>query len=309
MIRFPSAHPLAGLLCALALAAAIAATAAAAPPTLQWSDPALAPLARAMPIGGELRIEGASLEPGGPPETLALERFRVFAPEARIVVHGDGAPLTLPPPAHAYFRGAVIGRDRSRVMLTLLEDGGLRGLIADGGRYWLATQGVDEPRPTLQEVTNHPALAAGARRFECGTDQLVRQSAETPPEPWTADALPDGLPSRQGASYTVRLAVETDYEYYQLFGSSSAALTYAGDLFAHASTYYTTEVDSDFWISYVSLWTTASDPWTQTNSLCGLLEFARHWNYNLSSVTRTVAHFLSAYRATINLTEGLIVAP
>ncbi len=94
-------------------------------------------------------------------------------------------------------------------------------------------------------------------------------------------------------SATARVGVETDYEYYQLFGSTSAALTYAGDLFAYASTYYTAEVGTDFWISYLSLWTTAADPWTQTRMDCGLFEFGRYWNNNMSSVTRTIAHFLS----------------
>ncbi len=297
MTRYRSSHPSRCLWSALALSAALAGTAGATSPTLRWSDPALPGRALRVPIGGGLRIEGAVLEPGGTPEAFELERFRVFAPDAQVVVHGKDETRTLPPPAHAYFRGTVTGRAGSRVMLTALEDGGLRGLIAADGRYWLAIQGAGDSQPTLQEVTDHPALTAGARPFVCGTDQLVRPAAETPPEPWTAEAIPHGSPSRQGASYTVRMAVETDYEYYQLFGSTSAALTYAGDLFGYASSYFTTEVNTDFWVSYVSLWTTAADPWTQTSSGCGLFEFARYWNASMTQVTRTVAHFLSGKTA------------
>jgi len=293
MIRFRPNHPHASLCWALALATTIAATAAAAPPTLQWSDPALAGLARTVPIGGELRIEGAVLEKNGPPEALELERFRVFAPEARIVVHGAGEALTLPPPAHAYLRGTVAGRPGSRVLLTVLEDGGLRGLIASEGRYWLATQGVGEPRPTLQEVTDHPALAAGARRFECDADRLPRQAPDSLPGPLSGENLPAGTNRAPSASATARVGIETDYEYYQLFGSVSGAVSYAGDLFAYASTYYTSEVSTDFWISHVSVWTTAADPWTQTSGGCLLAEFGRYWNANMGSVTRTIAHFLS----------------
>jgi hypothetical protein len=278
------------------MAVAVGGVAAAAP-TVLWSDPGFPDYARAIPIGGELRIEGAVLEPGGLPEAFELERFRVFAPDARIVVHGDSGSQTLPPPTHAYFRGSVAGREHSRVMLTVLEGGGLRGLIAQGGRYWLATQGPGEPHPTLQEVTDHPALAAGARRFECGADQLPRPPHASAEVDEAAAGIGKGESMPQPVAYTVRLAVETDYEYYQLFGSTSAALTYAGDLFAYASTYYTAEVSTDFWISYVSLWTTAADPWTQTWSGCCLFEFGRYWNTNMGSVTRTVAHFLSGKTA------------
>ena len=298
MTRFRSSHCGGSLWCALMLATAIAATAAAASPTLQWSDPALMGLARAVPIGGEVRIDGAVLEPSGPPEAFELERFRVFAPDARIVVHGAGEALTLPPPAHAYFRGTVSGRAGSRVLLTLLEDGGLRGLIASEGRYWLATQGPGEARPSLQEVTDHPALAAGARRFECDADRLPRQAPESPAGPRPLEDL-DGGSGRtpKNATATARVGVETDYEYYQLFGSVSGAVSYAGDLFAYASTYYTAEVSTDFWLAHVSVWTTASDPWTETSALCGLAEFGRYWNANMGHVTRTIAHFLSGKSA------------
>lgn len=297
MIRFRPTHSRASLRWAFMLATAIAATAAAGSPALQWSDPGLAVQARSIPIGGELRIEGAPLEPGGPPETFELERFRVFAPEARIVVHSAGEALTLPPPAHVYLRGAVSGRAGSRVLLTLLEDGGLRGLIASEGRYWLATQGAGEPQAALVEVTDHPALAAGARRFECDADRLTRQAPDSLPGPLSGEDLPAASNRAPGAIATARVGVETDYEYYLRFGSVSGAVSYAGDLFAYASTYYTAEVSTDFWISHVSVWTTSSDPWTQTTTLCGLAEFGRYWNVNMGSVNRTIAHFLSGKAA------------
>ena len=284
----------AGIWCALVVAVATAGAATAASPTRQWSDPSLAELARAVPIGGELRIEGAVLDPGGPPEAIDLERFRVFSPDARIVVHGPGGAVTLPAPAHAYLRGTVAGRPGSRVVLTALEGGGLRGLIAGEGRYWLASQGPGERQASLVEVTDHPALAADARRFVCDADRLPRQAPDAPP----AGSLPPGGagagPGRfAGVKATARVAVETDYEYYQRFGSVAGAVGYAGDLFAYASTYYTAEVSTDFWVSYVSVWTTSSDPWTQTSSLCGLAEFGQYWNKNNAAVSRTIAHFLS----------------
>jgi hypothetical protein len=290
-------HACAKVWCALALAAAMADSASAASTTVRWSDPGLAALARELPIGGRLRIEGAVLEPGGQPEAFELERFRVFAPDARIVVHGDAGTSTLPAPAHAYFRGTVAGRAGSRVMLTALVDGGLRGLIADAGRYWLAAQGPGEAQPALQEVSDHPALAAAARPFECGTDRLPGASPEGLAGRPPAGDLPAAPERAPDPNATVRVGVETDFEYYQLFGSVSAAVAYAGDLFAYASTYYTAEVNTDFWISHVSLWTTASDPWTQTTTLCGLAEFGKYWNLNMGQVSRTIAHFLSGKAA------------
>ena len=42
-------------------------------------------VARSLPLGGELRIEGVVLEEGTGPTALNLRRFRVFTPEAKIV--------------------------------------------------------------------------------------------------------------------------------------------------------------------------------------------------------------------------------
>jgi hypothetical protein len=177
-----------------------------------------------------------------------------------------------------------------------MEDGGLRGLIASEGRYWVAGQGIDEPRPTLQEVTDHPALAAGARRFQCDADRLPRQAPDSPGS-LSGDSPTAGSNRALAANHTARVGVETDFEYYQRFGSVSAAVAYAGDLFAYASTYYTSEAVTDFWLAHVSVWTTADDPWTQSSGGCLLAEFGRYWNANMGGVTRTIAHYLSGKAA------------
>ena len=50
--------------------------------------------------------------------------------------------------------------------------------------------------------------------------------------------------SLSAATYAVRVAVETDWEFLNIFGGSQAAATdYIGDLFAFASSIYEQEVD------------------------------------------------------------------
>ena len=94
-------------------------------------------------------------------------------------------------------------------------------------------------------------------------------------------------------AYTARVAVESDWEFYQRFGSVTAATDYVADLFAYASAIYDQEIATDLQVSYLSLWTTSADPWQQTSTSCGLYEFGRYWNDNRGGVERTIAHFLS----------------
>ena len=97
-----------------------------------------------------------------------------------------------------------------------------------------------------------------------------------------------------GPSYTARVALETDYEYYAHFGDETDALDYAADLVAYSSTIYQDETDTSLEIEYTSIWTTPSDPWDETSCLdrC-LYEFRDYWNANRTGVDRTLAHMLS----------------
>jgi hypothetical protein len=279
----------------MAVAAASEGTAASAAASL--ANPDLGGLVRGLAIGEPIRIEDVHLEADGEPEVLELERFRLFAPDARVQVHGDAGVQTLVPPDNVYLRGTVSGRPGSRVSLTWLETGELRGTVTDLGRLWLLVRQPGDPARRLSEVTDHPALSGADRAFECAADLLPQSAAAARAASAGSadDADPDTFTST--AAHTARMAIETDFEYYQLFGSIPAAVSYAGDLFAHASGYYATEVGADFWIQSVSLWTTANDPWTQSSSLCALAEFGRYWNDNNSTIQRTLAHFLSGKSA------------
>jgi hypothetical protein len=95
------------------------------------------------------------------------------------------------------------------------------------------------------------------------------------------------------ALYTARLAIETDYELFQIFNDPTAATNYVANLVGFASTIYAAELNTALVVQSLSLWQTSNDPWTQRNTLCSLLEFGKYWNQNKTGVSRTIAHFLS----------------
>lgn len=67
--------------------------------------------ARGLGLGGRLHLEGIVL--GDERVGLDLERFRVFADDGALVVHGEGGDERLPFRDHVYFRGPVIGEPAS----------------------------------------------------------------------------------------------------------------------------------------------------------------------------------------------------
>ena len=293
-----------GVLCVNARMAAADAESLAVVPFNSADLPAVA---RSVPVDGELRIEGVFVDEGGAPTALVLRRFRVFTPDAKIIVHGEGGTETsLPAPDNAWFQGWMESRPDSTVLFTVRAGGGMRGLVASRGRYWVMACGPDSGGPRvglkLREIDAESEFAGKIANWSCGVDELQQvssaldslflQNSQAPD--WTAEPL-----SRTSAtvSHTARIAVETDFEFYSIFGNTTDATDYIGDIMGYGSILYSQEVDTSWEIELIHLYTTAADPWNQTSSVCALFEFGRYWNDNFSAVDRTLVHMMSGKSA------------
>jgi len=266
---------------------------AAAVPAVAFDSTSLPAVARQVPLGGSLRLEGVPLDAGAKPAELVLERVAVFADDAKVVVHRPDGDLVLPPPDNVYLRGTVAGLDGTRAMLTVRAAGQVRGLVAGQGRYWLISSSAfteSSARLVIRRVDTDAQMKKG-RSYSCGTDMLpVRGDVDLTT---TTGFRPASATATAKASYTARVAIETDYEYYQLFGNTTDATDYAGDIISYASGVYDAELDTSMVVSYLSLWPSNTDPWTQSSSACLLMQLGRYWNDNNGGVTRTITHYMS----------------
>ncbi len=263
----------------------------AEPTFVNAGHPNLPEVARGVPQGGALRIADFDLDGFGFTE-LELERFAVFAPDAEINVNDNS---TIAPPANAYFRGRAAGLPDTVVVLTVPEHGAMRGLITDNSGTWLlagnsghGAHGLSNRKLGHDELSELPP-------FACGTESIAFDVEELTGD-FSAGTAPATVSLPSNVTHTARIAVETDYEYFAMFGNEADALAYMGDLFAYASAVYEREVNTNLLISWSRLWTNgaASDPWeAQANTSTALDEFLGYWNTNMGSVDRTLAHMLS----------------
>jgi hypothetical protein len=284
------------------LAAGPLRAASAALPVTQSQDFVRA--ASQVAVGSSLRLENVQVADTGEPQTLVLERFEVFARDAKITVHGEAGQTTvLPAPANAYFRGTIDGRPGSRAFVAVLANGATQGLIADDDAIYLiggddaATAKALALGGPLEMQRVDPVLLKASRNsgFRCDNDKLPSTPGSSLPVSLGATAFDPAAVSATSSvpAHTAMVAIESDYEFYQLFNNTTAATTYIGNLIGYASTIYVSEINTSLAVQSVDLWSTPSDPWTQTDSFCGLLEFGKYWNQNKTGVTRTTAHFLS----------------
>ena len=115
-----------------------------------------------------------------------------------------------------------------------------------------------------------------------------------------------GAPPLAGITVTdCRLAIETDYQFYQKFNSVPNATDYVTQLIAAISNQYFTDVQTTLSISYLGIYSNSSDPWLEADSGGGtaevLEEFRSSWSSGGWPASADLAHFISG----ANLGGGL----
>ncbi|MEO8504709.1 MAG: IPT/TIG domain-containing protein [Acidobacteriota bacterium] len=279
-----------------------------------FSSADLVSAVEAIGLGGRLRLTEVEEEGSKTISAFSLERFEVFTPDAMVTIHGEGGTETvMTAPRNVYYRGTVDGEPDSHVFLSVLEDGAVKGIVTRAsGVSFIGSD--DAPRATgdgplsMHRVEQVALDTATGQGFSCASDKLPDASAalreifgEDPVQP-TSGARPSAVQLAQALpARTAKVAIETDYEFYALFNSTTAATNYIAQLIGYDSAVaYIPELGTSLEVSSVSLWTggAASDPWTvPTNkgTFCGLLQFGRYWNLNhpFDPTQRTLAHFMS----------------
>jgi len=245
-------------------------------------------------LPSEVVIRGLELNGKGIVD-LRVKEEQVFSLDAKVIINnGESA---IPSSNVRFLRGMIEGMPGSIVAITLTKDGIQGGLITDGDAIWeLNRKSVDAPLEALPVERNHNFKQ---KPFVCGQEKLPEiPSQNRNNDQFTSQSLimageePTSLPL--GQLYQVTVAIDSDYEFYQKFGSVAAATNYIGSLFNFIGGIYEAEVQTRLLVGNIYLWTTSDDPWVETSgTACRLYEFGRFWRDHRSHVTRTIAHFLS----------------
>ncbi len=291
-------HRALGALSVLICLSAVPLAAAPAAEVITLGESLASALLR-VPLEGTVRIDDWPVAPGER-AAVALTRFDVYSPEARIWQVGPGGALTEVPRSRlAFFRGQAENDPGTRVFVAVDPDARtFSGFIA-------AEEGIQEIHP-LRE-TDPRALAsehliAAAEPLVSGTDDE---------RSWTCDqsgAPPEFLDNKAEASttlplfteaittlHTATIAVDTDNELInnKFGGNVTTATNSIANLFAAMTIIY----ERDLLIRLLQGTTflrTAADPYSSMGTTFDKLqEFGNYWNANNGNVTRASATMLS----------------
>lgn len=216
---------------------------------------------------------------------LVLERFFVTGEQTRFVIgrrHGEDAPLAFDSSRVVLLRGQVRGDPASHVFLAISESMTSGQITAGSQTYCLSTRGLElEPgrfgvfaKPAGGYVPEVPFCA-----FDESSDWLVA-------EPRSDRTVTPG-------QQHIELAVDSDYDYYELFNDLDAAAAYVVTLYGAVADIFLRDLNARIELTYVRLWDDQDDLFNEYDPLWS---FASYWEWYMSDVQRDVAQLLTGRR-------------
>jgi DNA-binding beta-propeller fold protein YncE len=212
---------------------------------------------------------------------LTLERFHITTPASRFVLGGASgdAALDFDPDSVVLLRGYVEHYSNSHVYLAVAETmvNGIIDLGQGYPSYGVSSRARDGYPLPAGQVLVFKALGSAGPTPDPFCQMLGRAA-----EPSALDAEP-----RKGLRQ-LQLAVETDNEYFQLFGNQTAAATYLLQLYGAVSDIYMRELNVRVDLVYSRIWPLPNEPFAP-----GLSTFQSYWQSNMTSVQRDAAQMFS----------------
>ncbi len=211
---------------------------------------------------------------------LELSQYSIVTKSTRIVIGTPNGDIPAPPPDIVLFRGSIMGKSGSAVFMG----------ISPRGSHWIIEDGKDGVVITPLDRSAE-AAKAGVHVIE----KLSEVAASVPVEErkcgvedhrveWPGRSTAhDPVEAPEATAKVVRIAVDTDYEYYNQFNNYGLAQDYLFLLMGAVSSIYERDVGTKLALTFIRIWTTINDPYPDVIGGGKDLEFFRdYWvdNHN-----------------------------
>ena len=222
--------------------------------------------------------------------TLELEPHSVRADAYSLFMQDDNGELyEVEPGPIRTLRGSLVELAGSRVSGTLMDDGlYARILLEDGTEYWM--------EPVGEKIGNAPSNLYAFYR----NDDIIPSGGTCAAEDHAevasilnmlANYDATNRSNRGGDIHVAEIACDTDYEYYQDWGSGTEGRIES--VINSLNQQYESEVNLRHEISAIIVRDTSSDPYTSSDAGTLLNQFANQWNNNHGSIARDLAHLFT----------------
>lgn len=264
--------------------------------TVQFSKTAGTSIRAMVPVGEELR-------------TLELIPVSVRAPDYKLLTQlADGSYVSVEPGPVTTLRGRVLGINGSAVAASLNDDGlHAMVLLPDGRRQWLEPIGTRVAGAAFDHYVlyNDEDVAPGVGT--CAT--------ESPPRSIASDPSKFAVVAAVGFLSIAELAVDSDAEYFQDYGSVAATEAQINNIINIMNLEYERDINVRHTLTAIVVRTTEPDGYSGSDIGSLLNQFRDRWVDQMGSVRRDAAQLFTgrnlnsnaigiAYTRTLCLTDG-----
>ncbi|MDP7005705.1 MAG: M12 family metallo-peptidase [Phycisphaerales bacterium] len=231
--------------------------------------------------------------------TMELEPYSVRADDYSVFMQDDSGELyEVEPLAVRTLRGSIVELGGSVVAATLMPDGlHARIRISSEQEYWM--------EPVGEKIEGIPS---DMYAFYRGTDIIASGGTCAAEDHMDVDKILSMLANydanqvneRGNIICTAQLGVDTDYEYYQDWGSNTE--TRINSVVNSVNLQYEDEVALSHEITTIIVRSSPNDPYTSSNAEILLDQFASEWQNNQGGIQRDLAHLFTGK----NLQNGTI---
>jgi len=218
-----------------------------------------------------------------------LTRFELLTPDAKIVAGTDAGDRQIDMNnSFVVYTSDLHDRNAPMIVLTVFENDASAFVSTDHDVFILTRKDLNEANS--EHIFYQDSKIQGKREMICGTDGL-----EIPERIMNLQNNLTGQVSDYSTTQLLKasIAVETDYETFLNYGSVQNAASYILRLLAPVSAIYIRDINIQIQSTYLRVWETSADPYNGTTSSVLLNEFRAYWNANMSSVPRTIAHYIT----------------
>ncbi len=219
---------------------------------------------------------------------LELERFDVSNGETRFVIGSPTGDVETERPSILTYHGRLAGEPGSHVYLAFASGGMVSGYVRSTleGNYWISQSPAEAAAGFLGEIVVH--------RLEIGEDlpDGVAFCGVEPPVDFRPRRLLKSPTALNRGQWLGKVAIDSDQEYYNIFGSVAAAQSYAAIVMGAVSDIYRRDFNMKLLLSYVRVWPNGGEPF-EADDLGG---FGAYWDFNEDPSRFNWVHMFSGRR-------------
>lgn len=227
----------------------------------------------------DVNLSGAAAELVLEPHSIRAGDFAVY------VTRPDGSVIQVPAPEPKTWRGTVTGWPTARVIASITDEG-LTAIVVDEtlDSEWQIQPALGHPAGVYSvalksELDIPPAQCGGALGVPTAIEEAAGAAA--------SGARGTGL-------RLAEVAMDADFEFYQLNGSSvSATINDMERVMNRVDDIYVRDSDVTFQLTAMVVRTSAADPYSSSDAGTLLDQFRAEWSSNFVGVRRDIAHLFT----------------